>query len=199
MVPSDPTNKALFYNRRLATYSFTVYNVVTKEGICFMWHEGQGGRGSCEIASCLLNYFESLPDDVKEIRCFSDRCGGQNLNQFVAGMCMHTVATRKNFKCLDLKFLISGHSEMECDSMHSAIGSEFKRVGKAYWPGDWKTIARSARKKGDRPYIVIDTIEFSDWKHYAQTYFNIRKKDTNGEPVHWQNISWVKVPKIFPV
>lgn len=102
---------------------------------------------------------------------------------------MYAVTTCKNLKSIDLKFLVSGHSEMECDSMHSAIGSEFKRVGKAYWPGDWKTIARSARKKGDKPYTVIDTIEFSDWKNYVQTHFNIRKNDTSGEPVHWQKMS----------
>ncbi|KAJ8930717.1 hypothetical protein NQ314_016444 [Rhamnusium bicolor] len=148
LCPSDPTNNALFYKRRLATYSFTIYNVVTKQGDCFMWHEGQGGRGSCEIASLLFRHFQSLPNSIEEVKCFSDRCGGQNLNKYVVAMCMYAVQVIENLKTIHLKFLTPGHSEMECDSMHSAIGTEFKRVGKALWPGDWKTIARSARKKG---------------------------------------------------
>lgn len=154
--PSDPTNNALFYKRRLATYNFTIFNVATKQGDCFMWHEGQGGRGSCEIARLLFSYFQSLPDTIKEVRCFSDRCGGQNLNKYILAMCMHAVQVINNIKMIHLKFLTPGHSEMECDSMHSSIGTEFKRVGKALWPGDWRTIARSARKRGDKPYIVHD-------------------------------------------
>lgn len=36
LVPTHPKNNALFYKRRLATYNFTVYNVVTREGDCFI-------------------------------------------------------------------------------------------------------------------------------------------------------------------
>ena len=53
LVPTDPTNNALFYKRRLVTYNFTVYNVVNKQRDCFMWDETQGKRGSCEIGSCV--------------------------------------------------------------------------------------------------------------------------------------------------
>nr|CAH7754515.1 unnamed protein product [Callosobruchus chinensis] len=197
VTPSDPTNNQLFYKTRLSTYNFTIYNVVSKEGRCFMWHESEGGRGSCEIASCLFQYFQSLPENVKEVRCFSDRCGGQNLNQFVVGMCMYAMTILK-LESVDLKFLTCGHSEMECDSMHSAITTEFKRVGKAYWPGDWKTIARSARKKGDKPYTVVDNLQFNDWKSFVNTNLNIRKKDTVGQPILWQKISWIRIEASLP-
>nr|CAI5851275.1 unnamed protein product [Callosobruchus analis] len=154
VTPSDPTNNQLFYKTRLSTYNFTVYNVVSKEGTCYMWHESEGGRGSCEIASCLFQYFQSLPDNAKEVRCFSDRCGGQNLNQFV--------------------------------------------VGKAYWPGDWKTIARGARKKGDKPYTVVDNLQFNDWKSFVNTNLNIRKRDIAGHPVLWRKISWIRLEASLP-
>lgn len=59
------------------------------------------------------------------------------------------------FKCLKISTLLApGHSEMECYSLNSAIGTDLKRFGKAFWPGDWKAIARGARKNGDKPYIV---------------------------------------------
>ena len=43
----------LFYKSRLANYNITVYNLATKEGICFLSHEGQTRRGANEIASNL--------------------------------------------------------------------------------------------------------------------------------------------------
>nr|CAI5852332.1 unnamed protein product [Callosobruchus analis] len=160
ITPSDPTNNQLFYKTRLSTYNFTVYNVVSKEGTCYMWHESEGGRGSFEIASCLFQYFQSLPDNAKEVRCFSDRCGGQNLNQFVVGMCIYAMNTLQ-LESIDLKFLTCGHSEMECHSMHSAISTAFKRVGKAYWPGDWKTIARGLQE----PFYVRSNSSYSNSLH----------------------------------
>lgn len=200
LCPSDPANNALFYKRRLATYDFTIYNVATKKGDCFIWHEGQGGRGSCEIGSLLFQYFQSLPNNIEEVRCFSDRCGGQNLNKYVVAMCMYAVQMIENLKVIDLKFLTPGHSEMECDSMHSAVGTEFKRVGKALWPGDWKTIARSARKKGDKPYIVhdIQAEDFRDWKAFADNHVTMRKTDTNNEQVLFQKLCWFRFKEDNP-
>lgn len=200
LCPSDPTNNALFYKRRLATYNFTIFNVATKQGDCLIWHEGQGGRGSCEIASCLFIYFQSLPNTINEVRCFSDRCSGQNLNKYVVAMCMYAVQVIKNVQVIELKFLQPGHSEMECDSMHSTIGTEFKRVGKALWPGDWKTVARGARKKGDKPYSIhdIQSDDIINWKSFADDYLTIRKTDSNSQQVNFQKICWFRFTKEIP-
>ncbi|KAJ8964170.1 hypothetical protein NQ314_005080 [Rhamnusium bicolor] len=112
-------------------------------------------------------------------------------------MCMYAVQVIENLKTIHLKFLTPGHSEMECDSMHSAIGTEFKRVGKALWPGDWKTIARSARKKGDKPYNVhdIQSNDFFDWKAFADTHLTMRKTDINKELVLFQKLCWFQFKK----
>lgn len=94
--PTDPTNNALFYKQRLKSFNFTIYDVNTKRGDCFMWNEVQGKRGSCEIASCLYQYFTSCSASVNHISCFSDSCGGQNLNKFVAAMCLTAVQELPN-------------------------------------------------------------------------------------------------------
>lgn len=200
LCPRDPTNNALFYKRRLSVYNFTVFNVITKQGDCFIWHEGQGGRGSCEMASFLFKYLGSLPKDVEEVRCFSDRCGGQNLNKYMFTMCMYAVQKIEHLKTIDLKFLTPGHSEMECDSMHSTIGGEFKRVGKAFWPRDWKSIARGARKKGDRPYLVhdVEPEDIMDWKAFADQYLTMRKTSTNKEAILLQKMCWFRFKKETP-
>lgn len=201
LVPNDPTNNALFYKQRFKVFNFTIYNTVTKQGDCFMWTEVDGKRGSCEIASCLYQYFQSLPLSVKQIQCFSDRCGGQNLNKYVAGMCLTAVQKIPNLETIQLMFLVSGHSEMECDSMHSAISTEFKRVGKTHVPQDWKTIARCARRKGDKPYIVHDIThdQILDWKNLADKILIFRSKDESDKQVAWQKICSMQFSKSEPL
>lgn len=200
LAPTDPRNNALFYKQRLKTFNFTIYNVASQQGDCFMWTETNGKRGSCEIATCLYEYFQSLSEEINHISCFSDRCGGQNLNRFVATMCLTAVQELPHLKTIDLKFLVVGHSEMQCDSMHSAITTEQNRVGKVNWPADWKTIARSARRKGDKPYIVHDMSfeNFIDWKSYADNNLTIRKEDVKGEAVSWQKMCWLNFSKDRP-
>lgn len=200
MVPNDPTNNALFYKQRLKTFNFTIYNVVSKQGDCYMWSEIEGKRGSCEIASCLYSYFKSIPENVQHIICYSDRCGGQNLNKYVAAMCLTAVQEIPHLQSIDLKFLVVGHSEMECDSMHSAISTELKRVGKANWPADWKTIARCARRKGDKPYLVHDVThpQILDWKTYSDRTLIFRKEDETRKLVSWQKMCWLNFAKCTP-
>lgn len=118
MVPNDPSNNALFYKQRLKSFNFTIYNVVSKQGDCYMWNEVEGKRGSCEIASCLYTYFKSLPENIKHIICYSDRCGGQNLNKYVAAMCLTAVQEIPHLQTIDLKFLVVGHSETPCTLLY---------------------------------------------------------------------------------
>ena len=50
----------LYYKRRLNTFNFTVYDLGTRDGHCFVWNEAIASRGACEIASCLLSYLQDL-------------------------------------------------------------------------------------------------------------------------------------------
>lgn len=200
LVPYDPKNSALFYKRRLSTYNFTIYNMGSKQGNCFMWNETTGGRGSCEIASCIHVYLISLPTETAEVTFYSDRCGGQNLNKFVAAMFMITVQDVEHIEKIDHKFLLSGHSEMECDSMHSAINTELKRVGQASWPEEMVQIARNARRANDAPYLVNDLIQeqIKDYKSFVKQNMTSRKKDTDGNMISWSKIIWMRFLKSEP-
>lgn len=120
-VPTDPTNATLFYKTKLAMYNFTIFNCGNNTGKCYMWTEIEGGRGPCEISSCLFHHLKSLSVNTKNVKCFSDTCGGQNKNQYVAAMFIYAVQV---LPIIDQKFLISGHSQMECDSMHARIETE---------------------------------------------------------------------------
>jgi hypothetical protein len=65
---------------------------------------------------------------------------------------MHAVVNLSNIEIIDNKFLESGHTQMECDSVHPAI--EFaKKKTEIYIPSQCTTIIRMARRKN--PYYVV--------------------------------------------
>lgn len=56
-------------------------------GICNVWNEIIGNRGSAEIASLVYTFLrEKSQTGVKEFYLRSDSCGGQNRNQNVLSM-----------------------------------------------------------------------------------------------------------------
>lgn len=56
LVTPRSMSSQLYYRRKLATYNLTVYELATKQGHCFMWHEGVAKRRANNIASCLWKY-----------------------------------------------------------------------------------------------------------------------------------------------
>ena len=46
-----------FYRRRLRCYNFTIYNLGTREGNCYFWHEGIANHGSCEIRETVIRHW----------------------------------------------------------------------------------------------------------------------------------------------
>ncbi|KAJ8893359.1 hypothetical protein PR048_005950 [Dryococelus australis] len=185
--PTDPINHALFYKQRFKSFNFTMYNTISKQGDCFIWPETEGKRGSCEIASCLYLYFKSTPAVVNHILYFSDRYRGQKLNKFVAAMCLIAVQLLPHLETTDLKCMVVGPNEMERDSMHSAISTEHKIIGKVNWSANWMTIARCDRKKGDKPSTVdeITNKQIIDWKSHQKCHMTFRKADVHGQSINW--------------
>ncbi|KAK6174152.1 hypothetical protein SNE40_017481 [Patella caerulea] len=111
----------IYYKRKLSVYNFTILEHHSLNGYCYVWTEDEGQRGSSEIGSCLLTYIKNMPDTVTHLSTFSDTCSGQNRNQFVAAAMLHAVQASKPLDIIDMKFMETGHSYMEVDSMHSAI------------------------------------------------------------------------------
>lgn len=58
---------------------------------------------------------------------------------------MHAVTNLQHIEQIDHTFLESGHTQMECDSMHAAI--EFAKKTEIYVPHMWKNVIRMTRKK----------------------------------------------------
>ncbi|XP_065663155.1 uncharacterized protein LOC136085726 [Hydra vulgaris] len=110
----------IFCKRKLNVYNFTIFEGHNSDGHCFLWDETNGGKGSCEVSTCLLKYLSSLPDAVKHVSSFSDTCSGWNRNKCAATAMLYAV---NNFAVekIDLKFMEPEHSYLEADFIHSTI------------------------------------------------------------------------------
>ena len=78
---------------------------------------------------------------------FSDKCGGQNLNQFIATMCLYAVSVLP-VNSIDHIFM-SGYSHMEMDSMHAVIERMAEAI-EVRVPCEWEVVACLAREKTRR-------------------------------------------------
>jgi hypothetical protein len=138
----------LYYMRKLVLYNFTIYEArLPNAAYCLCWSEINGKKGSCEIGTCLYYYLkEGLPANVKHLTIFSDTCGGQNRNRNIAALLLWTVQNHNHLNIIEQKFLESGHTYMEVDSMHAAIENAAKNVS-LNSVSDWKNIFKQARKK----------------------------------------------------
>lgn len=45
----------VYYKRKLSVHNFTLYDLATTEGYCYLWHEGEGGLDSDEFATITCN------------------------------------------------------------------------------------------------------------------------------------------------
>lgn len=187
----------IFYKRRLATYNFTIYELKEKNCHCFLWHEGQGKRGSCEISSCVNIYLKSLDNqEIKEVTLFADGCPGQNKNSITAAMLLHFIKNSASIEKIYLNFFETNHSQSEGDSAHSAISTAIKNTGDLYVPAQLVPIIRLARRKN--PYIV-HSLQFSDFLDFKTLSQNLRilnrRNDDNGCSINWTAIMELMVKK----
>ena len=111
----------MYYMRKFCCFNFTVFCLANLTGICYLWTEIEGKRGSCEVATCLNLHLRSLPPTKTHMILYSDACGDQNSNQVIATCAFEAVETIPSINIIDHKFLESGHTHIECDSMHSAV------------------------------------------------------------------------------
>ena len=72
-LPTPHINTGLaFYLRKLWVYNVGIHNCTNNEGWMCMWAENTAKRGSDEVASSLLQYFEAMPVRPKHLIAYSD-------------------------------------------------------------------------------------------------------------------------------
>ncbi|XP_045506624.1 uncharacterized protein LOC123702846 [Colias croceus] len=203
-IPST-ADSLMYYSRKLNLYNLSIYEFKPpqNDAHCMIWTEINGKRGSVEIASAIYLWIKKLPEVLTHVTIYSDTCSGQNRNQYVAAFLLYVVQTHETIKILEQKYLESGHSFMEVDSMHSAIEKE-KKYTDTYSIIDWKGImlrARSKRQnKNATPYNVTE-LSYQDMIDVKALALKIIKNKTiaeNGEKVCWLKIKCLRFEKELP-
>ncbi|CAH0698686.1 unnamed protein product [Spodoptera exigua] len=194
-VLSTPKGAAgpFFYVRKLAVYNLTVYNLGNRNVECYMWDETERKRGSIEISTCIHTYIMAH-NDIKNVKMMSDGCGGQQKNYHFSSMCLLTVTQHPTLNVIDHKFFETGHTHMECDSIHSKIETKAKNVP-VYTPDGWAQLVRLARTN-PKPFNVT-TLTHDDFKDFGARNQYL-SKILNGRKLGIHNAVWLQYRKEDP-
>lgn len=134
---------------------------------------------------------------VQEVTYYSDTCGGQNRNQFVAASLLYSVNKSESLQKINHKFFERGHSQMESDSIHSAIELA-KQNTEVYVPANWNTVVSMARKKNPFVVVPVKYVDIADYKTFSKGHCPNMKISINGERINWLNVKWVQVRRSNP-
>lgn len=186
----------IFYKRRLSNYNFTIYNLGTKEGTCFMWHECVAKRGANEISSCLYLFLKEQDSKGAEtIDMFCDGCAGQNKNSIVPAMIIQFLKYSLNTQRVNLFIMVPSHGQSEGDSMHACIERRIRKMPEIMHPVELQTIAKLARKE---PYRVV-CVNTEDILNFKDVSANMRilsqRTSDNGETIDWRKMAQMSIRK----
>lgn len=113
---------------------------------------------------------------------YSDGCTYQNRNAIIANALLH-FANKHNID-VEQKYLVKGHTNMECDSVHACIERKLKNRD-VHVPADYVTATKEAREK-PFPYEV-KYLSYDFFKDFTvsslQYYESIRPGRKSGDPV----------------
>ncbi|KAE9521520.1 hypothetical protein AGLY_018076 [Aphis glycines] len=171
-----------FYKRLLSTFNLTIRDCSEDGGTeCYMWHEAIGERGSNDIASCLYQKIINLPSNVTHVITYSDTCGGQNRNINMAAILSLITSKSSTLQIIDQKFLLPGHTHLECDVDHAKIerAKKFSDIP-IMVPRDWYQFVKSVR--GQKPFKVIEMNQqhFFSFSNLVSTTLIKKNIDTDG-------------------
>lgn len=196
-LPQIPTN-LVYYKRQLCVYNLGIHSGKQKTGHCFVWVEGEAGRGAQEVGSCLRKFIlEEVKEGVTELILWSDSCGGQNRNVKMVLMMKSVMELHPSLEKVTMKYLHPGHSFLPNDSDFGDIESALKYQQRLYTPEDYIAVMQKCRKKN--PLIVhrMNRCDFVGTSKMEEIITN-RKKDVNKTPVSWLKTRVIEIKKANP-
>lgn len=107
---------------------------------------------------------------------YSDCCSGQNKNSIIMAMVLWFMEHQDIVTIIDHKFLVPGHTRMECDSDHARIEQGRKRYPLPInHPYDWTQMIRWV---GREKFDVIDMKQsnFYDFNSLLKTKYKKKIK-----------------------
>jgi len=114
--------------------------------MCYWWDETQSDLSASSFTSCIIDQLTKCNNKSpsKNFILWSDECCYQNKNTVLANALLEFAVSNK--VVIEQKYLTKGHTQMECESVHSAIEKKLKNVG-SYLPSDYLKVTKNARSK----------------------------------------------------
>lgn len=182
--PQLPAGK-IYFKTKLCCHNFTIFNLATRDVTCYWFSEDQNNQlVSSTFTSCIIDYLESKNLSINKlpIIIYSDGCGYQNRNNVLANALLNFAIT--NNIVVFQKYLEPGHTQMECDSVHSVIEKKLKNR-EIYLPSDYAAVTKEARLN-PKPYET-KILDYSFFKNFAHSknlrYSSIRPGKKASDPV----------------
>ena len=156
-----------------------------------VWDESQGHRGSNETGSLIYQHLRyNISPCVQHVVITSDSTVAQNRNQFITSLLLLVVQSIPNLMTIEQKFLEPGHTEMEVDSMHSAIEHVRKKM-RISSPYEWPAVIQAARR--EKPYKVHE-VDREDYVELHQLP-KLLKAERSLKGIPWMKVKCVRVTK----
>lgn len=159
---------AFYYKSRLNLANLTFTQIASGASRAYLWDETEGSKGCNEIATCVINYVETIlsenPQSQLEFEFITDNCAGQQKNKFIIATYIYLLQKHPHLKSIKHSFLVVGHTQSEGDATHSLIEREIKSHLKArsiFVPEDYDKIIKDARVK--EPKITTNLLKHSDF------------------------------------
>lgn len=156
---------ALYFKLKLQMHNFTIYDILSHKSMNYVWDETEGELKATVFTSIIVNHLESLilslienGSNWKPIIIYSDGCGYQNRNAILASA-LYNLSQKYRITIIQ-KYLIKGHTHMECDSSHALIERKTRKMT-IDSPIEFVNAVKNARKK---PFPL-------DVQHLTHTFF----------------------------
>lgn len=136
---------ALYFKLKLQVHNFTIYDIISHKSSNYIWDETQGEVKASIFVSIVVNHIRELVKQISPnvpIIIYSDGCGYQNRNAILSSA-LSQLAMESTVTIIQ-KFLVKGHTQMECDSSHALIERKTKGMTVDI-PNDFVEAVKAAR------------------------------------------------------
>lgn len=126
LIPQSNASSS-YYKMKLKVHNFIIYNVISHESDNYVWDETEGTLVSSTFTTIVLKHLKTQllkHPHIHHIVMYSDGCSYQNRNVVLSNALL-SLCVEKDIT-IEHKYLVVGHTQMECDSPHSLIERRIK-------------------------------------------------------------------------